>query len=274
MDYDNCRNLPAMFFDQAERRGDRPFLWAKRDGRYQRDELDSGARAMSRRLARGLAALGVRRGDRVGLVAENRPEWVVADLAIMSAGGDHRAGLHDQHRRRPPPHLRQQRRALGHRLEAGAGERGCWRRQARSRACAPSWRSSRLLGQASTVELLSWDEVMAHGGDDVGNDAGAIVADLAPDDIACLIYTSGTGGVPKGVMTSHGNILANCRGAYRLLEILGLGDEVFLSFLPLSHAYEHTARPDVPDLDRRADLFRRRRRERSPSTCSKCGRRS
>ena len=64
---------------------------------------------------------------------------------------------------------------------------------------------------------------------------------MAPDDVACLIFTSGTGGVPKGVMTTHRNILANCRGAYRLLELLGLGDEVFLSFLPLSHSYEHTA---------------------------------
>src|SRR6266700_3426499 len=42
-------------------------------------------------------------------------------------------------------------------------------------------------------------------------------------------------------MTTHRNILANCRGAYRVLEMLGLGDEVFLSFLPLSHSYEHTA---------------------------------
>ena len=56
------------------------------------------------------------------------------------------------------------------------------------------------------------------------------VAALAPDDTACIIYTSGTGGVPKGVLLSHRNIIANCRGAYRLLEMLGLGDEIFLSF--------------------------------------------
>ena len=56
-----------------------------------------------------------------------------------------------------------------------------------------------------------------------------------------MIYTSGTGGLPKGVMTTHRNILANCRGAYRSAGKLGLGDEVFLSFLPLSHSYEHTA---------------------------------
>jgi long-chain acyl-CoA synthetase len=73
------------------------------------------------------------------------------------------------------------------------------------------------------------------------DDTDELVAAIAPDDVACLVYTSGTGGTPKGVMTTHRNILANCRGAYRVLESLGLGDEVFLSFLPLSHSYEHTA---------------------------------
>ena len=95
-------------------------------------------------------------------------------------------------------------------------------------------------GQASTVDVLSWDEVLARG-EAAADDTGKRVAALMPDDIACLIYTSGTGGTPKGVMTTHRNILANCRGAHRLLEILGLGDDVFLSFLPLSHSYEHTA---------------------------------
>ena len=239
MDYDNCRSLPAMFFDQAERRGDRPFLWAKRDGRYQRVSWTAAARDV-RRLARGLAALGVQRGDRVGLVAENRPEWAVADLAIMSAGAitvpayvtntveDHRHVFADSGVRA----VIVSKPALSARVLAAANQVESLRTVV---ALEP------VLGQASTVDMLSWDEAMAHGGDDVGNDAGAIVADLAPDDTACLIYTSGTGGAPKGVMTSHRNILANCRGAYRLLEILGLGDEVFLSFLPLSHAYEHTA---------------------------------
>jgi long-chain acyl-CoA synthetase len=95
-------------------------------------------------------------------------------------------------------------------------------------------------GQASAVDLLSWEEMLVRGSGRP-DDAGEIVAAIDPDDTACLIYTSGTGGIPKGVMTSHRNIIANCRGAYRVLEQLGLGDEVFLSFLPLSHSYEHTA---------------------------------
>ena len=85
MDYDSCRSLPAMFFKQAHRLGDKPFLWAKHAGRYQAISWAAAARDV-RRLALGLRSLGIGRGERVGLVSENRPEWVIADLAIMSAG--------------------------------------------------------------------------------------------------------------------------------------------------------------------------------------------
>jgi long-chain acyl-CoA synthetase len=92
----------------------------------------------------------------------------------------------------------------------------------------------------SAVPIHLWDAVLAMGRtrDD---DIGARVAALKPDDTACLIHTSGTGGLPKGAMLSHRGILANCRGAHEVLKGFGLGQEVFLSFLPLSHAYEHTA---------------------------------
>jgi long-chain acyl-CoA synthetase len=73
------------------------------------------------------------------------------------------------------------------------------------------------------------------------DDVEEVAARAQRGDTACIIYTSGTGGVPRGVMLSHGAILCNCMGAYKVLEQLGLGHEVFLSFLPLSHAYEHTA---------------------------------
>jgi long-chain acyl-CoA synthetase len=90
------------------------------------------------------------------------------------------------------------------------------------------------------VPIRLWDEVLALGAAQPDDLADRIAA-LKPDDTACIIYTSGTGGVPKGVMLSHRNVIGNCRGAYRLLEMLGLGEEVFLSFLPMSHSYEHTA---------------------------------
>src|SRR6266568_2068300 len=85
MDYASCRSLPAMFFEVATQRAARPFLWAKGDGKYHPLSWDEAADSV-RLLARGLIALGIEPGDRVALVSENRPEWVIADLAIMSAG--------------------------------------------------------------------------------------------------------------------------------------------------------------------------------------------
>jgi long-chain acyl-CoA synthetase len=238
MDYDSCRSLPAMFFEQADRLGDKPFLWAKRDGRYRSLSWAAAAHDV-RRLALALRSLGIGRGERVGLVSENRPEWIIADLAIMSSGAitvpayvthtieDHRhvlanSGAHAVIVSKP---------SLSARVLAAANQVDAVHTVI---AIEPA------TGQASTVDLLSWDEMLARGGERP-DDTRERVATLASDDVACLIYTSGTGGIPKGVMTTHRNILANCRGAHRVLETLGLGDEVFLSFLPLSHSYEHTA---------------------------------
>src|SRR5882724_86322 len=74
MDYASCRSLPAMFFEVAQQRGTQPFLWAKRDRQYQALSWSEAAQAVMR-LARGLVSLGVELGDRIALVAENRPEW-------------------------------------------------------------------------------------------------------------------------------------------------------------------------------------------------------
>ena len=85
MNYREIRSLPAMFYAQAERYGDQPFLWRKQSREWQPlTWKDVAERA--RALAAGLKGLGVGKGDRVTLVSENRPEWMIADLAIMTAG--------------------------------------------------------------------------------------------------------------------------------------------------------------------------------------------
>ncbi|MGD8810733.1 MAG: AMP-dependent synthetase/ligase, partial [Gammaproteobacteria bacterium] len=95
--------------------------------------------------------------------------------------------------------------------------------------------------------LLDWDSVLEpHLG--AAPDAAALDA-IARTDTCCIIYTSGTSGKPKGVMLSHGAILFNCMGADDMLRRLPQFDdngEVFLSFLPLSHSYEHTAGQFLP----------------------------
>ncbi|HVC53747.1 MAG TPA: long-chain fatty acid--CoA ligase [Stellaceae bacterium] len=237
MDYAACRSLPAMFFAEASRLGDRPFLWAKQAGKYTALSWRETADRVSR-LARGLVALGIEHGDRVALVGDNCPEWVIADLAIMSAGAitvpAYVTNTVENHR-----HI------LGN---SGAravivSTRALAARVVPAAALSPMVRAVIAIEGAEAgarVPVHSWDEVLASGAAQP-DDIAERVAAIAPDDIACIIHTSGTGGLPKGVLASHRNILANCAGAYRLLEMLGLGDEVFLSFLPMSHSYEHTA---------------------------------
>jgi long-chain acyl-CoA synthetase len=226
-------NLVAMFFDQAARLGERPWLWAKRDGAFRPTRWNDAARDVTA-LAHGLRGLGIAPGDRVALVAESRPEWAIADFAIMAAGGvtvpayvtntaaDHRHVLTDSGARVVIVSTAK----LAERVMAAAAE-------------CPTVETVVTIEPIKTsgaVRVAAWSDLVAARPPD-----GAPLGGQSRDDVACLIYTSGTGGAPKGVMLSHGAILHNVRGARRLFRAIGLNDEVFLSFLPLSHAYEHTA---------------------------------
>jgi long-chain acyl-CoA synthetase len=78
-------NLVTMFLTRAEEKGDKPLLWGKRDGQLQAISYAEAARQVAA-LAEGLKKLGLEPGDRVALVSENRPEWLIADLGVMAAG--------------------------------------------------------------------------------------------------------------------------------------------------------------------------------------------
>src|SRR3954447_2372381 len=78
-------NLVSLFLTRAEEKGDHPFLWAKRDGQWRSVSWAEAARQVAA-LATSLKAIGLEPGDRVALVSENRPEWLIADLGIMAAG--------------------------------------------------------------------------------------------------------------------------------------------------------------------------------------------
>ena len=75
-----------MFLTRAREKGDKPFLWSKRDGALAVDQLESKRRGRSRRWPTACKRIGLKPGDRVMLVSENRPEWLIADLGIMAAG--------------------------------------------------------------------------------------------------------------------------------------------------------------------------------------------
>lgn len=236
-----AQNLVQMVFDEAARQGDRPVVWAKRDRKD--PYVPTSWRELTEQVAKLSAALrnlGIGAGDRVVLVSESRPEWLIADLAIMAAGAitvptyvtntarDHEHILYDSGARAA---IVSTRRLALNLLPAA--------HQADTLNFVISMEPLEL-EQRLNVDIHAWDDLVVAS-------AGTIdavlerIAGLSRDEVACLVYTSGTGGAPKGVMTSHGAILHNCAGALDVLQEIGLDNEVFLSFLPLSHAYEHTA---------------------------------
>ncbi|HEB80146.1 MAG TPA: long-chain fatty acid--CoA ligase [Rhodospirillales bacterium] len=227
-------NLATMFFEQAERLGGKPFLWAKRDGAYAPLSWRQAADKI-RALAHGLHKLGVGQGDRVILVSENRPEWLIADVAVMALGAvtvpAYATNTEDDHQ-----YILENSGAMGAIIST---------RRLAGRFLPAAHRSAAAkfviameapeLSQQLSVDILNWDDALSEKAEDLE------LPPLTRADTSCIMYTSGTGGAPKGVMLSHGAILHNCAGARDALEELGLGDETFLSFLPLSHSYEHSA---------------------------------
>ncbi len=258
MEIGSWPNLVAMFADQAVKRGEQPFLWEKIDGRYQPLSWSEVARQVGA-LAAALQSHGLGRGERVLLLSQNSPRWVIADLAIMAAGGV-----------TVPTYITNTARDHAHVLSDSGAAMAVISTAALARPFFEAAHRSRALKRAIVMEDLgdldtgrvartAWQEAIASGA--VGAEAVmAAVPQIDGDGLACLIYTSGTGGEPKGVMLSHRAIIANCVGAADVLAELGLDNEVFLSFLPLSPRLRAHRRPDVPDLARRPDLLRRTHR--------------
>lgn len=238
-DYDRMTSLTGLFFSQAARLGEKPFLWAKRDGTYAPTTWREAAETANR-LARGLRAMGVKDGDRVVLCAENRPEWLIADIAIMAAGAI-----------TVPAYVTNTANDHAHIIEDSGAVAAIVGNDRIARHLLPAaLNTARMqfvagidrlkVDQQGNFPVVQWDALIGKG-EATADFVADRVAATRRNDLSCLVYTSGTGGAPKGVMLTHGSIICNCMGAHDILEELGLGDEVFLSFLPLSHSYEHTA---------------------------------
>ena len=245
-DFDSFPNLVTMFFARARHRGDAPFLWTKHDGAWQSISWSDVARKVAA-FAKSLRQLGLEKGDRVMLVSENRPEWCIADLGIMAAGCV-----------TVPTYVTNTERDHQHILDNSEARAVVVSTAKLAKTLMPAaLRSS----QAEFIITMEPQPAMQHGQLSLhhwssmvnGTDADvraseAAMASVTRDDLACIIYTSGTGGAPRGVMQQHGAILHNADGAAAVLrEDFGLDvAEVFLSFLPLSHAYEHSGGQFLP----------------------------
>ncbi|MBP0443727.1 long-chain fatty acid--CoA ligase [Roseomonas sp. SSH11] len=224
-------SLPGMMLGLAARHPEQPMIRHWEGGGWKRTTWRDFALAVAN-VAAGLRAQGVSPGDRVVLVSDSRPEFLIADTAIMAIGAvtvptyttntvqDHAHILRDSGARVAIAGTAR----LAQRLREAAGEAGL----------------DLLVCLEDAPGILAWSTLAATPGD-----LAMLVAEVQhiPEGrLACLIYTSGTGGLPKGVMLPHRAMLANTAGVRPFLHRLGLEwtGACYLSFLPLSHAYEHT----------------------------------
>ena len=246
-DLASTKNVVELFLRRADARGSDPFLWAKRDGKWQPLSWAEVASQVCT-MAQALVGLGLKPGDRVLLVSENRPEWLIADFAIMAAGCI-----------TVPAYVTNTERDHLHVLDNSGAAAVIVANDKLAKpllqAVVRAGSVRHVIGieplriaQASNFEYHEWASLMPGDAAAARKAVAARIAGIARQDTACIIYTSGTGGSPRGVLQHHGALLCNVDGAGRILaEDFGIGaDEAFLSFLPLSHAYEHTGGQMLP----------------------------
>lgn len=198
-------------------------------------------RTRVRELSVGLQALGVSAGVRVAIMSENRPEWQLADLAILAAGGV------------TVPIYPTLSSDQAHYILADSGSTVAIvsdvTQLKKIAAAGPAHTApgAIVVMDARSVDaagVLSMADLAARGRAELSTDPHAErryndrIAAVKPDDLATIIYTSGTTGEPKGVMLTHHNILSNVLAVEDLISLSP--DDVALSFLPLSHSFERT----------------------------------
>jgi long-chain acyl-CoA synthetase len=201
----------------------------------------SETRSYSLKLAKYLNEKNVNKGDRVLIVSENRPEWLIVDLAILFNGAiavpnyttytinDFAFTINDC---KPVGLIVSNDQLLNTVLEA------CKKINYKFNFIIylnqNKFEAAQNIINFSDIKKNSIDEEVVLSFFKDKN------KDLLRIDPACIIYTSGTQGTPKGVILSHGGILKNCEGALEFLDFIKNSRSTFLTWLPLSHSYEHT----------------------------------
>ena len=251
INFDNYNNIVSMFFEKSRELKDKPYLWKKNNNKFESlswEDIELSVKSV----ARSLIDLGVLKGDRVIILSENRPEWQISDLAIMSIGAI-TVPVYTTSTTEDYIHIINH---SGARCMIISSHELCLKAlpAVESSADCKSIIKINEDGQSynNPVNISQWHKLIEKNTDDdwkniesedyKNYDFDNEIKSIKRSDTACIIYTSGTGGNPKGVMLSHGAMLSNCTGAQILLKNLleGMDEIKFLSWLPLSHSYEHT----------------------------------
>jgi len=228
-------SIPEIFSDIVKKYPDRPALLYKKEGVYfpiTYKEFSEKVEAFSV----FLFSLGIKRGDKVAILSENRPEWAMSDLSIMFLGAVV-VPLHTTFNAKAICSILKHSESKiiivskGELLNKLLLEREC-----------PQYLERVIFLETPTIEqkeilgnkLLSWQSIFCNK-----NKKNIKLPELNPHDCCSIIYTSGTTGEPKGVILSHKNFLSNVEAVSNVVPIKQT--DVFLSFLPLSHVLERMA---------------------------------
>jgi len=177
----------------------------------------------------------ISKGDRCILLSENRPEWLISDIAIMNTGGV-TVPLFTTYSENDYEYIIKD-----------CGPKVCIFSDLEQLKKIKNYITEKtVLISIDQIDekIVSFENIFSDSKISLEILNQSIVQynkKLTREDLACIIYTSGTTGNPKGVMLSHGGILSNCEGAQEILRsLIKKNPPVFLTWLPLSHSYEHT----------------------------------
>ena len=234
MDLAKTDNLLNVFFKQYIKQNSKEIFlnWLKfPEKNYSWEETKVNIIKLAKELKKNL-----NKGERCLLVSENRPEWLISDIAIMLAGGitvpsyitytekDYEFIIDDCE----PTIVIVSNQILFNKLKDVIPKKKFIKKIVLFDEIKKNILSDQIIELKNILSsTLNFDE-------------NNPIIDLNRKDPACIIYTSGTGGNPKGVVLSHGGILSNCEGAINLIKPILSSRTRFLTWLPLSHSYEHT----------------------------------
>jgi len=241
MKINKINNLLELFYSQYQKKdGENTFLQSLKypERKYSWEKVYSNINKLSKEISKY-----INKGDRCLLVSENRPEWLISDLSIMLSGGI-----------TVPAYTTYTERDYEYIIDD----------------CTPSIliisdkiqysKIKRIVSKKNFIKKIIFFEHIDNFNNELhlmidkifekkinnnynnynNNNYDFLNLEIERKDVACIIYTSGTQGNPKGVMLSHGGILKNCEGAHTLLKEFISKNPKFLTWLPLSHSYEHT----------------------------------
>ncbi len=240
MNLDNLNNLIELFVNQANKQNKRDIFleWLNPSNKkiYTWEQTEKNILKLSK-----IIKENIKDGDRCLLVSENRPEWFVSDLAIMLAGGitvpayttyiedDYKYLIEDCE----PSLVIVSNNEMLKKLNNIINEKDFIKKVITLDQIDKVINNLNLNNQERYLDYNSIIENNLLVEDKIEN------SKLKRNSPACIIYTSGTGGNPKGVILSHGGILNNLVGACEITQPLFTSRPVFLTWLPLSHSYEH-----------------------------------